>query len=534
MIYSEKIALDNINKERAEIEKYRDTVFKQENVILKLEARIEALSKKKAEADKDLDDYYAFTREIYVVDPHETALILNDELSIYKNAYNNVTEHYRILFNRVRDYKEFINELKVERAATDKEWKCKTKAILQQKEKEFELDDDRTFNDNIRCSIPDTENDAKLLKTSKKNGKLKAIISASDAKLKESRKKIQINYNFNDITPIGSEDKIQEQFTLLSKLDLISEWREVVKIVGFTDEECNDIFYNNDRKTKFGESVDILSNMLANKNLQIKQMLEENRGLNQEIQVLYDNNHILQLNLDSCKSQIEVLKSRIEIHCDCKNKSNDQFSNTIENNRSGILGSIVGTPGSITINRLNIHTSVNQISRSNNLNTNFSGSKNYYNYYKNVAHPSEDEESCDSDIGNNCYKMDLKQQKLFNFKTKKAANAEGQNLKWKNSSPALATPSQPNERSDKHNFSKIKPKKTLFIQLDSDNRYNKEDFTLYKDTCESTEKVGTCKSRCSSNMKGRLFQKLNLQSTKYNSKALASDSKEFIRIQSNC
>lgn len=526
MIYSEKIALDNINRERAEIEKYKDIVFKQDNTILKLEARVGLLSKKRIESDKALDDYYAFTREIYVIDPHDSALIINDELAVYKNAYESVAEHYRILYHRVREYKEYINELKAERAATDKDWKCKTKALLLQKEKEFDLDD-KTFNDNIVNSVPETDMDIRVSKVSKKNGRLKSIISTSEAKLKESNLRIQRNYNFNNITPIGSEEQVQDQLELLSRLELISEWREVVKIVGFTDEECNEIFYNNERKTKFGESVDILSSMLANKNLQIKSLLDENIRLNKEIQILSDNNKMLQLNFENCQNQLEKLKSRLD-QCHCGGRSNDFNSSNKEISKAGILNSIVGTPGSITINRLNIHTSVNQYNRSENCKANFSGCNNYYNYYKNVAHPSDEEVSCDSDLETNCFNLELKREKLFNFKAKQT---EIRNQKSKISSPSIESSSQSKQNCNKALFNKIKTKNGIFIQLESDNHNNKEDPTIYKDTCETTEKVGTCKSRCSSNMKGRLFQKLNFQPSKNNQEVLAS---EFIRIQTNC
>lgn len=509
MLYSEKIALDNIIKEREEIDKFRDIVFKQENLISKLESKNEHLLRKRFESDKNLEEYMSFTKELYVIDPTESALLLNDELSLFKNAYLNMSDHYKSLLKTIRDYRELISELKGERSTLDKNWKEKMKALLNHKEKEFDLNERKQ--DNFLSSVGEESiNELKLTRFGIKKEQ------HVDLNLNDKCKKNTINYELNEITPVRSERDQIEDWQLTNKLELLSEWRDVVKIVGFSDEEIKDLFHLNNRKTRFGEIVDILTTILIEKNSQIKRLVDENSSLNNEIHRLMDSNSIIKNELSSIKLQLSkanlTLKKRnnsSEQKEKIKNSSFYQTNDTCNNNDS-ILKTLVGTPSSITINRLNIHASMNNI-----------GTNNFKGYNPN------------DDISFNDYikgSSNMSRARLFNFKryagkneAHKSSKCQTENSQGKHSNTEKCI--KPEDLNSKNNKG-ITAKKSLLLSLEQDNRAMKDEFTITKETWETTEKVGTCKSRCNSNMKGRIFKKLNLQST-------VSSKMDYIKVRSN-
>ena len=116
LIYSEQVALENIFKEKNNYEKVEHKIFELENVIEKKEAEIYHLKKR----NKKLDNYNEMGigthpgHEVFVLDPHEALIKLYDELNMFKEIYNNLSNHYNAQKGHIITYERTIEDLQYE------------------------------------------------------------------------------------------------------------------------------------------------------------------------------------------------------------------------------------------------------------------------------------------------------------------------------------------------------------------------------------------------------------------------------------
>lgn len=409
--------MDNINREKAEIINYKEQVFKLENYVTKLESELFLIKKKKNDKLKD-DDYYGI-KEVYITDPSEALICINDELYLYKNVYMNLSTHYRALQVSINQYEAIIQELKYESTKLEREIREKDKVILMSishartntvSKHQTEINQ-REDDINRRNSTNNLENPKtsvarpKLLKMkASKNKKKRSVDDDSDSSFDADKYEAQqITEKYNQSYGLTPSENFPYSSNEIDKLD-ISEWRDVVRIVGFTEEEYNQIFVKS-KNNKISEAIDVLNTIVIDKNKQISLLNLENSKLNNENKVLYDENLICTKKISQLESKNSSLAEKLEdlkkIHSGCNDKDNRKNSHiemsstrydnyrTIDTNKNEILfNSVSNTPTSmLTLNKVNIKSlsqinNIKHYDKSNNSNT-------MLDYYKNLNIPDD-------------------------------------------------------------------------------------------------------------------------------------------------
>ena len=451
LIFSEKVAIDNINKEREELAKARNAIFTLENDNIRKDNEIEGL-KKKLERFKNAEDYFYGIKEIFIAEPTKALAEINDELVVYKNVYSNLSYQYKHLQMSISEYENTIQELKYENSNIQKELRDKEKLlILKTKNSNKESIQHKRLNSQVNQRIEDLEyriSEAAVRANTnedynpslnnygcriKLNSKFKSKNidnSKEDSDESYKNKHLKQNYiNNKSITPIRQNNEYDDLKLYDDKVDKLdtSEWREVIRIVGFSEEEYNELFCQNSTNShtgKFREAVDVMNTILIDRNKQINLLNLENHKLNNENIVLFDEITIYKKQvsiLEDKKTQfikeIESIKEESKqkvkeqsncLYCSAKDKKSRNFSSTYNNLANNVINTAgndisfnsVGTGSNmnnrngsmITIKKLNIN-SLNQI---NNLTSSVKKSSlptqkstvkgsNFKGYYKNIT-----------------------------------------------------------------------------------------------------------------------------------------------------
>jgi len=108
---AEELSNDALLKEKEENEKNKNKIFIIENAILKKDNIIMGL-KKKLEKYNDFEEGRIsnfFDKEILVVEPALAINNLHDELTLYKNCYENLTVHFKQNKMSLLKYESLVN-----------------------------------------------------------------------------------------------------------------------------------------------------------------------------------------------------------------------------------------------------------------------------------------------------------------------------------------------------------------------------------------------------------------------------------------
>lgn len=415
--------MDNINKEKAELVNFKELVFKLENQIAKLEFELTLIKKKKQEKFREDDSHY---KEIFIIDPCQAVISINDELLLYKSIYTNLSNHYRALQININQYERIILDLKYDNSKLEKDIREKEKIIqisilntntvatkLQTEIDERETDINRRMSTN---NLEHPKSQPTLLKKSSsitKQTKIRSIEddnSLSDANKLEAKNITEKLYPNYGMTPTSCFSNSSNR---IEKLD-ISEWRDVVRIVGFTEIEYNQIFKKNIKNNKISEAIDVINTILIDRNKQISLLNLENSKLNNENKVLYDENlmlnkkiSILETKISSLNEKLDDLQKKQTFPYDHKNDQDSMGTSsfnyqTADTNKNELLFNSIPASSMITINRVNIK-SINQINTVRHYDK--TGNRNtFLDYYKNVNLPDDSSSDEIENEYNNCLK----------------------------------------------------------------------------------------------------------------------------------
>lgn len=424
LIFSEKIALDNINREKAQNIKYEEVVFGLENLISKLQSEILVLKKKKQ--DKSSKDDSAETKEIYIIDPCKAVISINDELAVYRNAYSKLLSHYQNIHNCINEYEATIQDLKCENARLEREVRDKEKIIIlntapnsklvQSNNLLIKLKTDMDFREeevNLRLLTHNDNNEVSKSKPSLLKKKFlpcnKLRKSVDDDSKSSSIPRVELQKSHKEKCDKALKESKPLSATAaysldnLDKLD-ISEWRDVVRIVGFNEDEYNNIFMTSTMKNcKLLEAIDLLNMILVERNKQINLLDIENSKLNNENKVLFNENQELSktfalLNQEHSNLLIKhkELQSKHDISCleTRKNSHFDSNSNLYDNQTSATikheknLRSTANTPSSNFVKSRANQKVANQLNTLRQIEKN-ENSHGIFDYYKNVQIPDD-------------------------------------------------------------------------------------------------------------------------------------------------
>lgn len=104
---------EQINKEQVKNESLNSRLFVVENELLKKKSEVDLLRQKLSKIKK-LDELFLFVNEVYVCNPSTSILAINDELLVYKEAYNKMMDSYKEFKCNILKYQRLIQEMKAE------------------------------------------------------------------------------------------------------------------------------------------------------------------------------------------------------------------------------------------------------------------------------------------------------------------------------------------------------------------------------------------------------------------------------------
>lgn len=104
---------EQISKEKNRNELLYSKIFVLENEIVKRKSESDLL-KEKLSKIKKLDEIFLFVNEVFVCNPSSSLLAINDELIVYKEAYNKIIESYKTHQCNILKYQRIIQEMKIE------------------------------------------------------------------------------------------------------------------------------------------------------------------------------------------------------------------------------------------------------------------------------------------------------------------------------------------------------------------------------------------------------------------------------------
>ena len=119
--YKDQTFSELINREKEQNESLKTQIFILEQANKKKD-HIIALQKKKIDSQKD-DEYSFIEKEIYVLDPTQAILQINDELLLYKQIYENLSSHIKETKESMKRYEDMIIELQNENSKLRNQYK---------------------------------------------------------------------------------------------------------------------------------------------------------------------------------------------------------------------------------------------------------------------------------------------------------------------------------------------------------------------------------------------------------------------------
>ena len=298
-------SVTQINTYKNDIEIANSKIFMFENILIEKENIIQNLNKKislyKSKNKNNLN-------EIYITNPAEIIIKVNENLQIYKDINKKLTDHIKTL-------KLALNKKEKEITKIEKDlYKYKKEVSIFKQQKNnvdiiSQLNQYQAMNSSLnRSSINRSQNtihtfhyeNFQTLNSSKSFNNLRG---RKQSLYNEIERLENVNKNAKEIT--------EKQF------DLASEWYETLKHCNMTQEEYVN-FCNNKITVRLTDIIEYLYKFLIDKNIQIKLLTEENNYLNSE-------------NLNLNKLNIELQEQCEKISKNTLKDDNSTFVN-IDNN----------------------------------------------------------------------------------------------------------------------------------------------------------------------------------------------------------
>jgi hypothetical protein len=260
--YYEIILSESILKYRDCTEDMNTKIFFLENLIKKkdsvicyLNLKLNSLYESMYLGNNDFDP-----KEIFLVDPTSTSILMNNELV-------NIKEENNVLNNKLLKLKEQIRKYRIE------------KANLQKRRYSYDKN---------------SSNSSSSANSEEKNNEQNSNETAIRVKTKE-------NNNYKETKNTLNKDEINFSIDLSQKNFETEEWFTILKKVKITKEMVIKL-----AKTRIGESIEQLVRIIMEKNMQIRVIYNENNNLTEK-------NTTLTVEIEDLKEQIKELKKNNKI-----------------------------------------------------------------------------------------------------------------------------------------------------------------------------------------------------------------------------
>ena len=211
-----------LNREKEQNETLKTQIFILEQTNKKKD-NIIAIQKKKIDSQKD-DEYAFIEKEIYILDPSQAILQINDELLLYKQIYENLSSSIRETKESMKRYEEMIVELQNENSKIRNQYKLHILSANRERETLISaINNERLSNNNTRAV---TENGSKSMNKSKLLTQENKLVQKF--LIDDPRKKFE-NEEFVEI--IKMVGLTQAEFEKLSKNKQYSKLTEAIEMM---------------------------------------------------------------------------------------------------------------------------------------------------------------------------------------------------------------------------------------------------------------------------------------------------------------
>ena len=306
-------SVTQINTYKNDIEIANSKIFMFENILIEKENIIQNLNKKislyKSKNKNNLN-------EIYISNPSEIIIKINENLQMYKDINQKLTNHIQTL-------KLALNKKEKEKTKIEKDlYKYKKEVSIYKQQKNnvdiiSQLNQYQAMNSSLnRSSINRSQNTIHTFHYEN----FQTLNSSKSFNNLRGKKK----YLYNEIERLENVNKNAKEITE-KQFDLASEWYETLKHCNMTQEEYVN-FCNNKITIRLTDIIEYLYKFLIDKNIQIKLLTEENNYLNTE------NLNLNKLNLELQEQCEKISKNTLKDD----NSTFVNIDNNITNNNINI------------------------------------------------------------------------------------------------------------------------------------------------------------------------------------------------------
>lgn len=312
-------------KEQNESLKTRIFILEQAN-----EKKDNIIANQKRRLDYQKDDEYSFIdREIYVLDPYQAIIQINDELLLYKQIYDSLSSHIKETKESMKRYEEMIMDLQNENSKLRTQYKLHILSANRERETLISaINNDRRSNSNIRTI---TENGSKSISAINRN-----ILGEQENKL------------FKKIMLDDSKRKFESE-----------EFVEIIKMVGLNQAEFEKMSKNK-TYSKLTEAIEMMFRLLKDKNVTLNLLDKENESLTAK-------------NFKLNKDNIELFRENIDLKTSLKNKKlpkKHSANDSLINNTSKITNSNTNVDNTINTYKKFIKSQISEKTPENEVNLN--------------------------------------------------------------------------------------------------------------------------------------------------------------------
>lgn len=312
----------NFTSVKEELNKAKTQCFLLENILIEKENIIQSFTKKVTKKSNSNLNANAHNREgkpieLYITNPNEVVIKLNDRIEMYKDINNKLASHIKAMKGDLRKtetalvayevenarYKQELNGLKLQRNNTH---------ILMQMCQSPTLSRSHTPKTN---TASDTQSFLNTSKLNKSANNITADNTRSDGCHSKSKRSL--------MKEIEKLERVNRNKQSINQFDLIKEWYETLKYCGLTQEEYSK-YCNNKSMVKLTEVIEYLYKLITDKNLHIKLLTEENDRVN------VDNLNLNRKTIELC-DEIEMLKFLIGTIRDGNNNNDNTFNDSVLN-----------------------------------------------------------------------------------------------------------------------------------------------------------------------------------------------------------
>ena len=336
--YNEQTFSELLNRENEVCEKLKTQIFILEQTNKKKDSVI-ALQKRKIDSHKD-DDFSFIEKEIYVLEPSQAIIQINDELLLYKQIYENLTSHIKDTRESVQRYEAMITELQNENLKLRAQYKMHILSANRERETLISaINREKNSNSNTRTV---TENGSKSFTKIKNLGLFPEEKLFMKLKLEDKSTKFE-NEDFVEI--LKAVGLSQHEFDKMAKMKVHSKLTDTIEMMyrllkdktmtmNLLDKENENLTAKNFKLNK--ENI-----RLFQENIDLKQELKKNLNLSTTTKKtdlsLINNTSKITVNQgveNTINTYKKFIKSRIDEN-DIEARKEIEDSNTIEGENSG-------------------------------------------------------------------------------------------------------------------------------------------------------------------------------------------------------